>query len=219
MMEEPEMVTTKRTIDSDTDRYGSFSEVDHYVDDEVKMSSTQIKSPSERTIIPSEKEEERTLVISTPAKPEYGNTSRSAEDMMPSIVKTDEEQVEYVEEEHYYERRDRKIPAAMRNLLVAYLVLIVAVVAGVIATGIVTSAISASVSALEASINAQEEVISLQNSSLEIDAEEVKMAAQDLGMVEYTSTDGTYDVLYELSEDDSSNEFDNLRDEIFNMLN
>ncbi len=212
------MVTTRRTVENDTDRYGSFSEPDRNVSAEEILLAAESRT-AERTTIPAEKEEERKLVISTPVQPEQKSAVRSTEDMMPSIVRVeDDEQVEYMQEEKLYARRDKKMPAAMRNLLIAYMVLIVAVVAGVIATGIASSAVASSVSALEAAVAAQEEIVAVQESLLEIDAGEIKEAAEQLGMSEYASADGTYSVLTELASENGSNPFDEFRDRIYEIL-
>ena len=213
------MVTTKRVIENDTDRYGSFSETERSVTAEDIIAAETAGVVPEHTRIPEEKSEERKLVITTPSQPEHGASTRNTEDMMPSIVKMEvDERVEFAKEEKLYARRDKKIPASMRNLLIAYMVLIVAVVAGVIATGIASTAMASTIDSLETAIAAQEETIAFQLESLEIDVDSLREAAGELGMVEYDAADGSYDVLNRLETENPTNPFDEFRDGVYEIF-
>ncbi len=211
------MVTTRRAIEEETDRYGSFSETDREISAEEIIAAERIITP-ERTVIPEETKVERQLVIN-PIQPDVKPAVRNTEDMMPSIVKMEvDEPVEYAKEEKLYARRDKKLSASMRNLLIVYMVLIVAVVGGVIATGIASTAMASTIESLEATIAAQEETIVLQESSLSVDEAVIREAASELGMVEIDGVDGSYDLLSRLESEESTNPFDEFRDGVYEIF-
>ena len=233
------MVSSRRQISRDEDRYGGFAEVAEsdvsereISDDILKMRSYVTPSgirETEHDTAPAEapvRQERREAASPAPApavRPapvvrEHAAEAavvrpRRASDIMPEIVRPVRKE-KAVSAQPAPVIRERKLTASAKRALVIYMSIVLAIVAGIIATGVAVSSVSAQVLGYETSIAAQEETIASQREALAQLANEAVIAdaAEKLGMVEVGGTTGYDRLEIGTTEEEASGVFDSIRD-------
>ena len=215
------MVTSKRRIETEKDRFGGFAEAESYVVEEQKEFSEDVLNvrsyaPTvEKTI-----EETPRQTVSIPKVTERHTQSakpvrRNIQDVMPEILsekRISEKKKETVAPVIY----EKKLSPTAIRAIVIYMAVVLAIVAGIIATGVAVSSLSASIVGYETTISAQEETISSQREELALLGNGAVIAekAEGLGMVEIE--EGSVNKYTQLeiggSTEDESGLFDNIRD-------
>lgn len=213
------MVTSRRQIDREEDRYGGY---------EQDIAAERQEEPSRRTVSDSVRRvrESRTVTeepgqtvetVRRPAsvvRPAYPNTERDYDrtiapsrpsrysEVMPEVRRR-EEPISIVKEQ--------RLTAGTKRMLVVYLALVLAVVTAIIITGIVASNIRTDISALESDVESRTETLA----SIEAGMDEARDAALVWAGENMTPPSGTntYEELVPGSDADLSGQvFDSIRD-------
>ncbi len=236
------MVTSKRRIERDEDRYGGFAAGDTYIedatterefsDDILQMRSyvaaperrerTETARPAEPEAPAPKKAEPEVRPVERPARaeetfarPEQLPERKNIRDLMPKIVSRKRSaEIERPAETPVV--HEKKLPASAKKALIIYMTVVLAVVIGIIATGVAVSSVSAQVADFESTIAQQEETIASQREDLAVLSDDgaITARAEELGMVAIEEDDiGSYDRL-EIggNTEDESGVFDNIRD-------
>ena len=229
------MVTSRRQIVNEEDRYGGYAaEADSVEKTEISSGERVISNnilkmraahaETEETNVPAEKAEarEEKIVDRPVVRPErtsYGRTAvrsydrtisparpKRISDVMPEVQRREKvETVSIVKEQ--------KLTAATKRLLMIYLVAVFVVVAAVIATGIIAGSIQSDVTALENSVETSSAVLGDQLAEMQEWIDGIGDKASDLGMVEIEGADGSYGELTEgVPTEDTNGVFDGIRD-------
>ncbi|MBQ7227379.1 MAG: hypothetical protein IJX05_03155 [Clostridia bacterium] len=216
------MVTSKRRIETEKDRFGGFAEAEAYriegdrreiSDDILNMRSYVSTTEKEASVSTPEKIEE--VVIKEVKKATPTPVRRSIQDVMPEIIAP--KRIEKISKaESAPAIHEKKLSFAAKRALIIYMSVVLAIVAGIIATGVAVSSVSAQVTSYETTITEQEEMIASQREELALLGNESVIAdrAEELGMVEIADGDvnGYTQLQISGSTDDESGLFDNVRD-------
>lgn len=228
------MVTSKRRIERDEDRFGGFAEVDdtyraeaerkEFSDDLLNMRSYVTESDKEEEVAQPSAESvydtvttKETTEHATEVRREVtaAPVRKSAREVMPDIMasrraeKTERKVATPV-------IKEQKLSPTAKRALVIYMSIVLAVVAGIIATGVAVSSVSAQVTNYESVIAQQEETIALQREGLALldNASVIADKAEELGMVAIDDSEiGSFDKLgIGGNTEDESGIFDSIRD-------
>lgn len=189
------MVSSRRQISRDEDRYGGFAEIaasdvgEREISDDIlnmrsyvtpsvqeappsdTASAAEAPAPRERreAVAPaSTAASVRTAPVRTaPAASETATPAkpRRISDVMPEIVRPVRKEKTAAAQPAPV-IRERKLTASAKRALIIYMSVVLAIVAGIIATGVAVSSVSAQVTNYESSIAAMEETVAQQREIL-----------------------------------------------------
>lgn len=225
------MVTSKRRIERDEDRFGGFAEVDdtyraeadrrEFSDDLLNMRS-YVAEPEKKE----ETEAPRIAPLYEPSTTEkrevevrgeiaVAPVKKSAREVMPDIMaRRREEKVERSVVTPVI--KERKLTPTAKRALVIYMSIVLAIVTGIIATGVAVSSVSAQIVDYETTIASQEETIASQREGLALLDNSAVIAdkAEQLGMVAIENGEvNSFDKLgIGGNTEDESGIFDSIRD-------
>lgn len=232
------MVSSRRQISRDEDRYGGFAEIAasdvgerEISDDILNMRSYVTPSEQEAPLrdtapapampTPRERREAAPVRTAAPARPAPAADASAAaparprrmSDVMPEIVRPVRKE-KTVAAQPAPVIRERKLTASAKRALIIYMSVVLAIVAGIIATGVAVSSVSAQVTGYESSIAAMEETVAQQRELLAQLANEAVIAdeAEKLGMVPVDETTGYDRMEIGETEEEASGVFDAIRD-------
>ena len=209
------MVTSRRQIDREEDRYGGF-EQDAPVTERAERRTV---SDSVRRVHDAPAREDavsadtrRPDIVMRPASPRaqrgYDRTIAPSRpqhhsDIMPEVRRGEEVKIV----------REQKLTAATKRMLIVYLSIVLSIVVAIVITGIIAGSLSSDISSLERSVSEQTAALS----DLEVDISGVyadaKQWAENNMVKAEDANQGTYEELTPSDGSDVSDElFDSIRD-------
>lgn len=224
------MITIKRQIENEKERFGSFAETDSYVDnttterevnDDLLLMRSYTNSTTEIPVsapTPAIEEKVGNVVRPAPVEEERRTETpvrRNSNARMHDIIHY-EQPAEEVQPEVKPVTREKKLTASAKKAIAIYMSVVIAVVIAVIITGVCISGVNSDIANLETTIQQQEEVILQQNAELGAleDVNAIENKAESMGMVKIKDGETVgYDEL-EVGEntEDKNGAFDSVRD-------
>lgn len=224
------MVTSRRQIEKEEDRYGAFV-------DDVSPVETAREFNDElftvRTSAPRRQEVEEYVEPATervretyrePVNTEAEETTERVREMPRRRVQGDlmqrilprERVASAPEEEVVAAPEKRRLPSKVKFAVAVYASVVLAIVIGIIATGIAVSGVNSDISTYESRIESQQELLLEQAGELAAlsDSAALTQKASDLGMVKIAEGEkfGFEQLGIEENTDDASGIFDSVRD-------
>lgn len=185
------MVTVKRKINNETERYGGFSEVEikppqHQVDVKVGDSfrEAQVKR-AETSEAPQVVRDKREQIYSKPTTP-------TSDEFMPTIRTTADGENTKIDTRAYSSKKQaQNIDSRTKLILGVYIAIILLLSAVVIATGIILSSSGARVEALESELAARSAVVNAQSEDIArlSDRDNIAGRALNNGMEKYETSE------------------------------
>ncbi len=213
------MLSIKRQIESEQERYGSFADItaDSTVstereinDDLFVMRASSDKGAAVAAPAIEKKTEEAPIKV--PLNEErHAYTQSTAQ--MHEIVRSEEKREQAVAKQNVVVH-EKRLSASAKKAIAVYMSIVFALVLAVIITGVCVSSVNADIASIQSTISSQESTIADMSSQLVVDEADILEAAEEMGMVTVDQSDiRDYDNL-ELVEDseDETGVFDSVRD-------
>ncbi len=213
------MITIKRQIENEKERYGGFADTEprsevmteREINEDLLTMRSYTEKPTSAAVERTAPPEEAKAV---PAPERVKATEQHSDAKMHDIVRREEKKDAAQVSEVAV--REKKLSPTTKRAVIVYMSIVLSLVLAVIITGICISAVNSQISALETTIENQQERLLAQSEVLAepIDEEEIRQSAEQMGMVsvEEGEINGYGGLEYQQNTEEDNGVFDSVRD-------